>query len=301
MTQSREARLAAPLLVALIFASCGGAASTGGVSKTAAVAAYLTAATTYSEATAFTRAKYPGGLTLAQNQALATELAVETRLFGDAVRAIGFPPEMAGDVTILLDRESDLEVLYRVAATVTTVSDNNAAWIKSGQAELAAGQAVNALRGDLGLQSVAIAAHVPPTAMPSAPPSVAVTPTVPPSTAPSTPQTAGVISFGSACDPVTLRITKPTSRFRTTYPKICFSAKLTEPAGASSVNMVIARVLAGGKEMQVWSQDFAVPNQDSGLLAGNLVLAAGQMAGTYAVRFLRGGTVLARGTFQLVK
>ena len=67
------------------------------------------------------------------------------------------------------------------------------------------------------------------------------------------------------------------------------------------MNEVIARVLAGGQEIQVWSQNFAVPNQDSGLLAGYLVLAAGQMTGTYAVRFLRGGTVLAEGTFQLVK
>jgi hypothetical protein len=100
---------------------------------------------------------------------------------------------------------------------------------------------------------------------------------------------------------VTLRITEPASRFRTTYPKICFSARLTEPAGVSSVNMVIARVLAGGKETQVWSQAFAVPDQDSGLLAGNLVLATGQMPGTYVVRFLRSGTVLAEGTFQLVK
>jgi hypothetical protein len=144
MTQSREARLASLLLVALIFGSCGGAASTAGVSKTAAAAAYLTAATTYSDGTAFSRAKYPGDLALAQNQALATELAVETRLFGDAVRAIGFPPEMAGDVTILLDRQSDLEVLYRVAATVTTVSENNAVWIRAGQAELAAAHRLGA-------------------------------------------------------------------------------------------------------------------------------------------------------------
>jgi len=283
MTQSREARLTALLLVALIFGSCGGAASTAGVSKTAAAAAYLTAATTYSDATALTRAKYPGGLTLAQNLELAIELAVETRLFSDAVRAIGFPPEMAGDVTILLDRESDIEVLYRVAATVTTVSESAVAWIQVGQAELAAGQAANALRGDLGLPSVAVTPTVPPTAMPSAPP------------------TSGVISFGSACDPVTLKITKPTSRFRTTYPKICFSARLTEPAGASSVNEVIARVLAGGQEIQVWSQNFAVPNPESVLLAGNLALAAGQAPGTYALRFIRGKTVLANGTFMLVK
>ena len=274
------------LLFCLVaISACNGVAPTPAVGRTAAAAAYLAAATAYNDAMNATRKKYPGELTQPQNRSFGTELADNIRSSSDALRAIEFPADVAGDVKFLLQRDSDLEVLYRIAAAATTVSDSNSAWDKVAQAELAVSQAANTVRADLGLPSVPISTPVP-TAISS-----------------STADRAGLVTFGTAYDHTTLYITKPTTRFKTTYRKICFSALLTEAAGASALKMVMGRVSPGGSETQVWSTSVAISNPKADQLADcpDLALAADQRAGTYAVRFLRGGTVLSEGTFTLVK
>ena len=273
------------LLCFVLISACNGTASTPAVGRGEAATKYLAVATAYNDARDATLAKYAGDLTQAENQTLGSELADEERSFGDAIRAIEFPSEAADDVKLLLQQQSALEVLYGIAATATTVSDNKAAWDEVAQAELGVSQAANTVRADLGLPSVPITTPAPATAAPSAP------------------NDAGVITFGTASNPATLLITKSATRFKTTYPRICFSASLTEAAGASSLKMVMGRLSSGGSEVQVWSTTVAISNPKADLIADcpDLTLAAGHKAATYAVRFLRGGTVLAEGTFSLVK
>lgn len=132
---------------------------------------------------------------------------------------------------------------------------------------------------------------------PGATPTAEVVETIPPI------EGLGVITFGTAYDPDTLLIPKPLTRFKRTVKAIAWSARLTEPVGATSVELVLASVSKSGAEAIIDRADVAVSNPEFRLLAnkGDLAAIVGNKAGTYVLRYVREGTVLAEGTFTLVK
>ena len=117
------------------------------------------------------------------------------------------------------------------------------------------------------------------------------------------PPNFGVITFGLDYDPDTLDIIKPTERFKATYPAIAYSASLTEGAGAAKLRLVVASVSAAGSERVIIDEDVAVSNPAADIFANKVDLASllDNKPGTYVMRFLRDATVLAEGTFTLVK
>jgi hypothetical protein len=113
----------------------------------------------------------------------------------------------------------------------------------------------------------------------------------------------GVITFGTAYDPDTLLIAKPLTRFKRTVKAIAWSAQFVESAGATSVELVLASVSKTGAETIIDRVDVPVSSPEFDLLAnkGDLAGVVGNKAGTYVLRYVREGTVLAEGTFTLVK
>jgi hypothetical protein len=126
------------------------------------------------------------------------------------------------------------------------------------------------------------------------------TPTEEPEPTPTpTPEGAGIITFGTAFDPDTLEITKPKEAF-TAKEEIAWSAYLIEPVGATSVTFILAKVSKGGSESIQLSQDIDVSSPDSDVFANKVAL--GDLLdgkGTYVMRYVRGGTVLAEGRFTI--
>jgi hypothetical protein len=115
---------------------------------------------------------------------------------------------------------------------------------------------------------------------------------------------SGVITFGLAYDPDTLEIPKPIARFKRNLKRdIAWSAELVEPAGATSIKVVFARVGKGGTEELILSTDTELSNPDFTIVANaaDLVTLAENRAGTYVLRYLRDATLLAEGQFQLIK
>ena len=127
--------------------------------------------------------------------------------------------------------------------------------------------------------------------------------TVEPEATPDESDNAGVVTFGKAYNAETLRIAHPIKKFKRNTPSIAWSAEFIETAGATSITFVIARVTAGGSESIELTTEVDVSNPNADIFANKADLAGvvGNRAGTYVVRYLRKGTVLAEGTFQLVK
>lgn len=113
----------------------------------------------------------------------------------------------------------------------------------------------------------------------------------------------GVVTFGTSYDPDDLSIPDPRTRFKSTYSPIAWSASLIEPAGATSLTFVIASQSATGVERIIIKEDVDVSDPAFDVMANqaDLALVVGRVSGTYVVRYLRGSTVLAEGTFTLVK
>jgi hypothetical protein len=146
-----------------------------------------------------------------------------------------------------------------------------------------------------------------PAAVPSiiyvtAAPSLAPTPTDTPS--PTLPDVSlfetGLISFGTHYN-AALLIDKGTSRFSRSYSNICWSASLSQPAGATSLTFIYARVDTGGAETSVYRTTVDVSDPSDDLLANcaDLATLASNRAGTYVLRYARDATVLAAGRFTL--
>ena len=112
----------------------------------------------------------------------------------------------------------------------------------------------------------------------------------------------GVITFGTAFDPKTLRIAKPLTRFRRTFPEIAWSAGLSRGVDAASMSWVVVRRSKTGVEKTVFNVDEPVngPGTLTVANAGDLALIVGNVAGTYVMRYVDAGEVLAEGTFTLV-
>jgi hypothetical protein len=152
----------------------------------------------------------------------------------------------------------------------------------------------------LSLVALLIAACSTPAAAPVATPQP-VTPTI--AETPPPLYGTGIITFGNNYDPDTLAITGPTSIFKSTAKRIAWSASLRRPAGATSLTLIIASVTKTGVETTLVKQDVDVSNPDFDTLANaiDLGLLLGRKPGTYVMRYLRESTVLAEGTFTLVK
>jgi hypothetical protein len=101
---------------------------------------------------------------------------------------------------------------------------------------------------------------------------------------------------------MTLAIVKPASSFKTTSRLIAYSADLSEPAGTVAATLIYATREAGGVESVVYKMSWPVADPSFTRLATKEDLAGffGRKPGTYVLRFLRGATVLAEGTFRLV-
>jgi hypothetical protein len=120
--------------------------------------------------------------------------------------------------------------------------------------------------------------------------------------APARTTVSGVITFGTAYDPKTLQIARPLTRFKRTFPAIAWSADLSRGVDAASVSWVVVRRSKTGAEKAVFNVD--EPIDGPGILtvanAGDLARTVGNVAGTYVMRYVDAGEVLAEGTFTLV-
>jgi hypothetical protein len=127
----------------------------------------------------------------------------------------------------------------------------------------------------------------------------APTPTFIPATEEPPDTETGVITFGTSYDETTLEIAKPQTKFKTSAKSIAWSASLSEPANASTLTIVIARVTSGGAESLLVKEDVDMSNPDFDILANKIDLAAlvDRKAGTYVMRYLRDKDILAEGTF----
>lgn len=114
---------------------------------------------------------------------------------------------------------------------------------------------------------------------------------------------SGKIEFGGDFDKSTLDIIRPAARFKTSSNAIAYVAHLREAAGATELTLSLTRRATGGAETSIFATTFTVASPDHDTLANsvNLALLADRVAGTYVLRVIREGKVLAEGTFALVK
>ena len=131
------------------------------------------------------------------------------------------------------------------------------------------------------------------------PPAARVVPTDPPTFEGGT----GIISFGASFNTNTLKIIKPATSFKTSSKLIAWSAELSEAAGDTAIKLILASRTSGGGETVIYRLDAEVADPEFTILANKTDLAflVDRKPGTYVMRYLRGGTTLAEGTFRLVK
>lgn len=142
-----------------------------------------------------------------------------------------------------------------------------------------------------------------------APPAAPVTPTpfVAPTLGPTPtpPHGTGIITFGSAgtINKETLKINPSKDTFKASVTKIAWSASFSQPAGAIRLTLVVAKVGSGGTETIRYSVKFDISNPTFDILSATEDLGAyvNRKPGTYVLRVLRGGTILAEGKFTLTK
>lgn len=113
----------------------------------------------------------------------------------------------------------------------------------------------------------------------------------------------GTIEFGTKYDPDTLVMLKPAGRFHATASEIAYVIHLSEPAGTTSLTLSLTRRSSGGAETTIVSLPFEVANPDFDTFANAVDLAflVDRKLGTYVMRMIREGDVLAEGTFTIVK
>lgn len=153
----------------------------------------------------------------------------------------------------------------------------------------------------LGLVLAGCSALAPPAPAPTASPFVAPTSAA----TPSPPHGTGIITFGSAgtIDKETLKINPSRDSFKVGTRKIAWSASFSEPAGATRLTELIAKVGSGGTEALRYSYKFDLSNPTFDILSATEDLGAyvNRKPGTYVLRILRGATTLAEGQFKLTK
>lgn len=112
----------------------------------------------------------------------------------------------------------------------------------------------------------------------------------------------GTITFGTEYN-ADLFIDKPLTRFKRTIKTIAWSAVFTRAANATSVEWIVASQSASGSERVVVKRDVEMSNPEADLIAndGDLAFVLDNKAGTYVMRYIESGDILAEGTFTLVK
>jgi hypothetical protein len=110
---------------------------------------------------------------------------------------------------------------------------------------------------------------------------------------------SGKITFGSDLDDATVTIIGPKTTFAI-GEEIAWRAELSEPAGATSIDLVIAKVGAGGTETVVYTVANPISSPKFDLL-GNKVDLSPLLdgPGRYVMRYFRDATQLAEGQFTL--
>ena len=129
----------------------------------------------------------------------------------------------------------------------------------------------------------------------------APTPTPAPSDGLTGPPGAGTIVFGMAFSEETSAITAPAAIFPRGYAGIVwFIATFDEPPGAPSLTVTVTRG-SGETAAQVSSHPIPVADPGSTRLAEGRSLAelGALQPGAYVMRFTRGSTVLAEGSFEV--
>jgi hypothetical protein len=146
-----------------------------------------------------------------------------------------------------------------------------------------------------GGSSVAGVARTSPTALPPATPAPIPTPL--PYYGP------GTITFGKGYDPTSVAIIGPATKFKASTRKIAWQASLTGPPGASFLQFIIAMRKAHGSEVNVYTAKIKITNEHTNVVAAASDLAAlvDRKPGTYVVRLVRAGDLMAKGQFTLTK
>src|SRR3954447_1093273 len=116
------------------------------------------------------------------------------------------------------------------------------------------------------------------------------------------PPPLGLITFGQSFDPLTKRALQVRTQFTTDDPEIAWSTSLLQAVASKKLQMLIASRSATGNERIVSRKDVKVDDPTSEVFAtkSNLAASVGKKAGTYVLRYLRDGMVIAEGTFTLV-
>lgn len=116
---------------------------------------------------------------------------------------------------------------------------------------------------------------------------------------------SGVVEFGSAYANNPLRIVQPHSSFGPN-DTVAWVAHLAQDAGTTSLTREFIRVRRGGHKIAVYQTVVTLSSPSDNALG--LALPVSALAtkgvtspGTYILRYLRGSTVLAEGTFTLVR
>jgi hypothetical protein len=114
---------------------------------------------------------------------------------------------------------------------------------------------------------------------------------------------AGTIEFGGSYNESTLEIVRPAAHFKTTSHAIAYVIHLSEAAGTTKLTFSLTRRASGGAETTILSMPLDVANPDFDTFGNSLDLGllVDRKAGTYVMRIIREGNVLAEGTFTLVK
>ena len=112
----------------------------------------------------------------------------------------------------------------------------------------------------------------------------------------------GVITFGTAYDPKTLAIPKPLTRFKRTYPVIAWSADLSRGVTGGYVTWTVVRQSDSGDEAVMFEVEEPIDDAHLTTLAnsGSLTSHVDHVPGTYVMRYVDAGEVLAEGAFTLV-
>ena len=113
----------------------------------------------------------------------------------------------------------------------------------------------------------------------------------------------GVITFGTSYDPETLDIPEPLTRFKRTYPLIAWSADLSRGVDAAFVWWVVVRRSELGEEEIMFEVEEPIDDSSVTNLAnsGALAFHVDNVAGSYVMRYIDSGEVLAEGLFTLVE
>ena len=116
------------------------------------------------------------------------------------------------------------------------------------------------------------------------------------------PPPLGLITFGQEFDPVSKRAVQVRTQFWADDPDIAWSVSLLEAVAAKKLQLLVATRAASGVEKIVSRKDVTIDEPSAEVFATKTDLAAavGRKAGTYVMRYLRDGLVIAEGTFKLV-